>query len=398
MIVAAHFQSLKGNDSKMVRWLTQNAFLQTDWIAELKGVRGKYAKEKNGYETYSSVVDGMKDTIAYSCTEAIPGSRELKAIVDGYQQNILNNQIHLMPGGLSNEESAEEAFAYVEAFRKYLDEQRISFAFVQVPDDVRIRECKNSTVGEYENLSEAADFFAEKMHEAAEKDANMAYLNISENRELLGRFSLEASNHWMPQDALAAAGEVAALMQSEFDCQISTDSFDPEKYYNLTEGCPELAAKLESEFGYRYHVPIPTETQHFSVEYNEEEIAEGDFASVFLNEPEEWDRRGENADGEAVEAVTYHNFFRIDNGTLLTSRNGAASETQMRVLVLGDSFSWPIVVYLAQEVKELGYLHPSYFWGDTRKYIEYFQPDLVLWIYNDSQIGSNNVETFGAVD
>ena len=76
----------------------------------------------------------------------------------------------------------------------------------------------------------------------------------------------------------------------------------------------------------------------------------------------------------------------IKNGALLDIKNLSGTHNPRRILFLGDSFTWPVVSYLSQDVDEIFFMHPRYFEGDTRLFIEDYKPDSIVWVYGEAQI------------
>ena len=56
------------------------------------------------------------------------------------------------------------------------------------------------------------------------------------------------------------------------------------------------------------------------------------------------------------------------------------------------------VDHVSLDIEEVAAMHPRYFYGDVRTYIEQYQPDLVLWIYSEVQVGPNNALVYGIVN
>ena len=87
-----------------------------------------------------------------------------------------------------------------------------------------------------------------------------------------------------------------------------------------------------------------------------------------------------------------------NSGWYSISNHGITNNQGKRILVLGDSYSWPITSYLAQDVEYISAFHPQYFVGDIKTYIEHYQPDLVLWIYEEDKPGAFIEMDYGTVE
>ena len=112
----------------------------------------------------------------------------------------------------------------------------------------------------------------------------------------------------------------------------------------------------------------------------EKEKWEGDFTQVFLRPLEQW-----NADNP------YYGAFRISNSLFYDVENRDCPEGKT-LLVIGDSYDWPVVSYLSLGVHRVTFLHNDSFSGSILSFIGQMHPDAVLVVYNDAEFWEQYTE------
>ena len=127
---------------------------------------------------------------------------------------------------------------------------------------------------------------------------------------------------------------------------------------------------------------------------NNQEQYVGSFAESILVDSSIWDTR---TDTNA--AIAYHATWRLNNGDYvdIVNKSGTNNDDK-KILILGDSFSWPISAYLSQDVGEIVAFHPRYCSANVKAVIDEYQPDIVLWLYAEIQMGADNELNYGWVE
>ena len=59
---------------------------------------------------------------------------------------------------------------------------------------------------------------------------------------------------------------------------------------------------------------------------------------------------------------------------------------EKKILVLGDSFSWYVISYLATDVAEIDFMYPWFFNGSISSFVEQERPDAVVLLLNSVNI------------
>lgn len=95
----------------------------------------------------------------------------------------------------------------------------------------------------------------------------------------------------------------------------------------------------------------------------------------------------------------YYNLWKQNNSTPIEIQNLNEDVEKKKILVLGDSFSWPVVAYLSMEFSDVYAFNPQYYGGDVKRFIDDYRPDVVIWFYFDGQINEQNVDrAYGFMD
>ena len=390
-IMASYGLRTHGISNPLITVLTKNISGATPLSQVLTAEKGKYTKQKSLPEKVNVFSTGVKDTIESFATTAIPGNRYFKSAFDFFRQKIMHCTILSVSGGKTNQEYAEDAFQEVQKFSEYISQKGIDFLYVQTPSVTRIEDAYDN----HKNAGVEADLDLYNRFAALLEQSDIPFLNLCKGTSYLKSITMDISDHWVPADALHASSQITAELNDLYGCNLDTEIYKITRYRNVLLDSPEILSTIQNEFGYTYEFLIPIKQPSYTVTENDCNIIEGSFLETLVSPSEDWDRRGD--DGSAL---IYHNMWRLRNGDYLDIVNWDSSVrlAGKKVLVMGDSFSWPISAYLSQDIGELVAIHPRYFDGDVRTFIEFYQPDLIIWIYVESQVGNFNRLNFSVVN
>ena len=189
-------------------------------------------------------------------------------------------------------------------------------------------------------------------------------------------FTFDASSHWMPVDALFGAKTVAQVLNDEYGWDFDISIYNNENYKNLLDDYPTFQENIKNTLGYDYYFPIPLYDNQFKIEYAEQPFSSGNFQEAFLKAPDEWD----------YSSGAYHDMFKLSNSLIYEIHNETVINNKgKRILVIGDSFNWPLSAYLSLGVEDLTIIHNASFTGSLETYIQKNNPDFVIMIYNDAE-------------
>lgn len=372
---------IKGFTNNYIEWFTQNSEVDLNWIDELRGKYSKYEKEKTVVERYKSIIRGMENTIEDFCTSCIPEMTSIKYAADVYRTKVLNNNLKWGISGKTNREYVEEAIFELEDFNSYLLENDIDFVYVQLPRVERIKAYQERGK-EYPSELEISDLFASELNKT-----DIEFINMSSEYDVVRKFKVDSSNHWFPTNALQTTEIIADYLNANKDYSFNLDIFDVSNYHNLLVDFPELMESIKSEKGYIYEMPVPNNSPLYEVDYCETNLYHGFWNETQLRASDRW-----SVDGP------YHEMWTISNGVFVKINNLSGTNNQKKILVLGDSFSWPITSYISQDVDTIAAIYPSNFNGSIRKYIEEYKPDTVLMMFFEGQVGYNDNATYLCLD
>lgn len=384
---------LRGHSNSIYDWFTQNAEIDRNWLNDYYGEYGKHDKKKSKYERIMAVIAGVEKNTEQYATGAFPKCGDIKQVADYYKNNILHNNMEVVIGGKTNLEYAEEATLEVKKFEKYLERKGIDFLYVQLPGQTRISSYSKEEEYPTEKL-DRADKFSSQM-----KTARVPFLDINHYESELQQFSLDESWYWMPKDALAATRIVAERLNDEYGFTFDLSKYQIDEYYNALDITEDKKKKIFDDFGYEYNLLVPKFETNYYVDFSEYQTYYGSFLDTLLSPMDEWDKRVSDGNGNDDIVIAYHNMWTIENGAFVKIKNLEETNNQgKRILVLGDSFSWPVSSYLSEDVEELVAMHPGYFYGDVKTYMALYKPDIVIWMYLEGQCGADNDFYFSCVN
>lgn len=376
---------LKGIQNNFISWFTQNASVDLSWTSCLKTNDDDKITE---IQRYMHIVDGVEKTIEEFCTGAFPKNNKIKIIADVYKKDIMHNSLSATVGGKTDIEYAQEAANYVEEFNQYLTERGISFVYVQLPEKARILSCSQGTDYPIEELS-LEDYFTKYMYESG-----IPYINVGDYTDEMSAFLLDKSNHWFPKDALTVTRIIARYLSKNKAFEFEENVFEADNYRDVFQDVDGLKEKIKEDCGYDYQLLVPIKSATYDVTVYGEKKYSGDFVNTLLVEKNMWDSRTGTND-----VIAYHATWRLHNGNCVEIVNTSGTYNDgKKILILGDSFSWPISAYLSQGVEKVVSFHPRYYNVDVKTFIDEYQPDIVLWLYSEIQMGADNELNYGWVD
>lgn len=211
-------------------------------------------------------------------------------------------------------------------------------------------------------------------------------------------------HHWKTQIGMWAAGVIAERLNSQYGFAFDKSFFNEENYQSdaytlkgsqwragyryaaLDYGCPDDE--------YTYFLPeFPT---YFSVEIPSRGISQrGKYENTLLNMKQvlagrEYSEADFVSDLNAYcDNVTWH----ID-AALGIFKNLLPVHNEKKILILQDSFGYYLTTYLACDVAEIHVIHPHYFTGSFRAYVEETKPDMVIVSYYEGNMDDKSFFDF----
>lgn len=365
-----------GHTNAVYEFLTQNVNVELSWTQNLPGREPEFAVPISIKERFYNIVIGVEQTIEDLATASWPGIESVKSIANLYKEELLCLRINQSVDGQTIDQKAYDAVESVESFASYCEDLDIEFLYVNLPGFERIG-------GEEETPGILA--LSDEFASALENDG-VSILNVTEDTS--HEYSLEETHHWMPADALYVTGLLSDRLNEEFGLDFDHDIFQVENYYdyfNLKN--KDLAELVQVNHGYDFDLLVPVDSPEYVLiedNLNAEKIgALGDFAFTYLKEPDAW-----------CDGGPYFETSRVCNGGYFRIKNISGTNNDgKRILFLGDSYTWFMMDYLSQDVEEISYLNPGLFMGgNVGVYIEDYEPDIIVWAYQEGQLSGDLFE------
>lgn len=357
--------------NKLIDYLLGNVTIQAtatdDFWSE------KYPYEKNLIEVYTEKVAEVKSVTDSYCTVSFPASETINDIVTWFKSYIYYYRVGEIPSLYENWNYVKEPVQNVVNLQTELSAMGIPFLYVQTPAQETIRYYNGEKLdGDNLRIAERSYSFTASLEEAGVNIINMG-------RDYGKGISYDTSSHWWPKDALNCASLIGAELNRNYGFHINESVYDKTKFVNLLDQYTEKQEEIEKNCGYRYEMLVPQNEEELEYElvYAQEYDygRRGSFNEVLLKNTDEW--------GLLYDS-TYHNMYRMEN-TLMYEITNSNAEEEKHVLVIGDSFNWPVSSYLSIGLRNLTVLHNASFSGSILNYIKQEQPDIVIMVYSDAE-------------
>ena len=330
------------------------------------------------------------DIMDYYCTDGLrnqPKIAELAAMYD----NLIDWQL-VMGGstpltvsengyiGSANPErieTAEIAESVAELNDLVVSEGGV-FCYVQIPGNIcKYEEAPVGTFVDYTN--ENADSLLEQLAQEG-----VPYIDLREELHAAGMDHREAffrtDCHWKVPTAFWAAGVITDYLTEAGEIQFDPQKFNTSQYQIIHyeknflggNGRSVTLQKAEPE---DFELYLPDYETSFTMEIPSRQMyLTGNFEEVFLFDAPltSHDYYGEDP----------YDSYRTRNYPVIRIHNHDAGNNQgKRMLIIRDSFSAPMIPYLATDIEYVDCLFLQSFNGSVREYIRQTQPDIVLVAY-----------------
>lgn len=360
------------NSNRLTDFILQGRSIETvssgdEWIKKYPFHQGFSKSALVQIEETQKVITGF-------CTSSFPFSEQIHELIQLYRENILQNTLN-QDGGeygavASNIAQAPDYVAplveNVLDFEDFCNKQGVPFLYIQTPrkDLALYYEGKSEGIKNPEIVYRSLAF----QEQLAQKSSSVLFLGSSTIPQHI--YEYDSTSHWSFEDSLFASQCIAQELNERFGFAFTTALSDPNNYqdffapYRSTMDLPQQK------------LPTPVQQGSYTRIYAEgAEIVSGGFSTVCIQPIEKY-----SSDG------VYYSMAIIGNSLMSTIQNHTTTQNcGKKILVIGDSFDWFVVPYLAQQVSEITFLHNASFTGSLHTYIQTYQPDLVLVMYNDTE-------------
>lgn len=338
----------------------------------MRGIVGKYEQIIDYYCT-----DGLRDQWRIAEMAAVYDNLiDWQLVMSG---NILIvNENGFLPSTQPERIEAQELADSVAGLNELVVSEGGFFCYVQIPGNV----CKyeEDTVGNYVDYgNENADRLLEQLAQAG-----VPYLDLRQALHAAGMDHRDAfyrtDCHWKVPTAFWAAGVMTEYLTQVSGVAFDPDQFDPDRYQTILYedhflGGNGRALTLKKAEPEDFELLLPEYETSFTMEIPSRQMdLEGDFREVFLFDAplESHDYYGEDP----------YDSYRTRNYPVIRIHNLNSDHNRgKRLLIIRDSFSAPLVPYLATDIEYVDCLYLQSFNGSVEEFVRQTQPDIVLVAY-----------------
>lgn len=379
----------------------------TEKILEKNSVNNNtFQLAKKLLNTWNGAVKKLTGSLAQYCNEFL--YKRIWYVENAYvYENIIGWDIlpyggsegivNLEEGYLSyamNEKDVEPLVERMMDFQQFLNQENIPLLYVQAPS-------KLSPEGEElpAGVSDYSNDTIKKMVEGLEK-AGIDTFNctewLMEQPEEYHDLFYKTDHHWTTETAFRIAGAMAEYLNEEYQFEFPLEYYKEDKYeidyyekwFLGSLGKKLTLAVVEPE---DYQVYVPNFETDFSIKIPERNIdLTGSFKDVILDyrHLQKKDYYGENM---------YASFMNRNDALGSITNNLAPTNKGKRILFIKDSYSTPVIPYLALGVEHIDSIYEQVFDGSIRTYIKETKPDMVVVMYAVNSVtgdGSSHISFF----
>lgn len=369
--------------------------IQIDWN-ELYPYQGKeeaVLQKSNRLETifnrYISVTDKIEAVIEYYSNDGLRNQTEISRLASeynnliGWDLTIADNQLvpvrnGYLPTIVTDRPDITELAKSVIDLNEFTEQRNIELCYIQIPGNTD----RNGMdyVGTYQN--ESNNIADELLLRLRENDIDTLDLRemLYEEGQDYDKFFYRTDMHWTTETAFKAAVSLAEYLERHYGFQNTDDIYQTNLYHQTVfeksflggNGRKVTEAKAEAEDFILISPKYETE-YHMEIKSRGMDL-EGTFEEVFINY--ETLTQTSNTNGDPYDS------YRTRNYPLITIENLKAERNRdKKILLLRDSFSSPMIPYLAASTGKIDCLFLQTFNGSVETYIEQTKPDIVLIAY-----------------
>lgn len=361
-----------GIENRFIKFLTKHVTIQSIMADDYWSQNYPYKNEVPYLDKYEQKVKNIEQIFESFCTVSLPGSETINNAVTLFKHQIYHYNIDEIKGIYENTIYIQEAAQNVIEFSKTMKSEGYPFLYVQTPQAGSI----SYYHGQTENFSSESLSTVERSHAFTSmlEESGINVINIA--RDYDNNISFDASGHWFPENALDCSCIIAQELNERYNFEFNLTDYEKTLYYDLLDEYPEQVKLIEQNCGYKFGLPIPYKQYDFKWVHAETDVLEGNFIDVMIAEPVEWNEEG----------GAYHGMLNFSNSLMYDITN-YSTETNpgKNILIIGDSFNWPVSMYLSVGIERITFVHNASFTGSMLSYVKSLDPDIVIMVYNDAE-------------
>jgi hypothetical protein len=274
----------------------------------------------------------------------------------------------------------------VVSFNDYLEDLGIDFLYVQAPVKISTTD-KQLPAGVSDYANENADEFIANLENHGVDILDMRPYMYDISSDYYGAF-YRTDHHWKTTTAFQMAGVLADYLNDNYGFEFDEGYYDisnytVEHYENYFLGSLGKKVTLAMTQPEDYDLIVPNFSMNFRIQIPERNIdLQGDFKDTLL-------------DYRHLETVDYYNencyasFMNRNDATGSIQNLETTCNQGKRILFIKDSYSTPLIPYIALGTEYVDTLYEVRFTGSVRSYVESIQPDIVIVMYTASNVSGD---------
>lgn len=368
------------SDIKIIRMLMSRIPLgivkENDWIIEYP-----FVEERSVLEKIEDSVNSKESYIEQICSNSIPGQNHFEKYSGLIKGRIFHYDVDKIGRKTDSLMSVDEIVDSVTGLDAKLNGAGIPFIYAHTPT------VKGSAYYLYNEKSveaEKADQLINTLSRQGIRTINMPERYAADNRASAEGPKYDVSVHWFPEETLRCMPYIVKELNEFEGFDLDAQVYNLENYRNVLDDNESLKKEIQQAYGYEYYFPTPRDDDYrYEMIISEKETMKGNFEETLLND----------ISGVTLNDGAYHGISRINNTDTYEITNHDA-KCDKKVLLIGDSFAWPIAEYLSVQVKNVDFITRSSFNGSIMSYINKHNPDVVLMCYIDRESVNWDVTQF----
>ncbi len=271
----------------------------------------------------------------------------------------------------------------VKDLKDYTEAHDIDFLYVQAPSKMSYTD-KMLPAGVNDYSNENADQLIQKIEMDHVDTLDLRPYIFDLAADYYGAF-YRTDHHWKTTTAFYMAGILADYLNENYEYEFDSfyydlNNYQVEHYSNYFLGSLGKKVTLSKANPEDYDLIVPAFDTDFAIQIPERYInLTGTFQEVLL-------------DYRHLQSIDYYNencyaSFMNRNDAVATIHNNAPTCNKgKKILFIKDSYSTPLIPYIAEGIEDVETLYEIRFTGSIRTYIDQMKPDMVIVMYSADNI------------
>lgn len=367
--------------------------IKIDWEALYPFESGDVKKETKRENIFERMYSHVKRKCEEYTSKRLAGYDSIVDTAKMYEETVqwnitpfyeYNGVVKLRDGYLTSYVKSVDITANAEStieLSEFCRERGIEFFYANLPTKICVSEDRNIS-GVLDFANQNADRFLAMLNASGVRNYDFRKLLHDDVMNHHEAFYV-TDHHWKAETGLWAARHILRILRDDYGYDVNPDVLNPDRFdyviypewflgsqgkkITLERTKPDDFTMIYPKFKTLIHYEIP----------GKEIDTSGDFSVTY--------------NMEAVESRDYYGknpYGAYDYGLKAVKKfdNSSASNTN-KILVMYDSFADCVTPFLALDIKHIETLNRRHFKGSIMRYIDTYNPDIVILIFNANSIG-----------